>query len=389
MRIGGVERSLIGLLNTIDYQKYSVDLFLFNHDGDLLNQIPENVNLLRTISPYDLMIAPVTEILKRFRPDVLLTKLFAKRKARKYCTKNGLANQNMVYPLYLQKEFLKILPQINSKNYDLAISFVTPHLIAAKKVNAKKRISWIHTDYSFFEFDKLAEKEMWDAYDYIASISEDCTKGFVGQFPELNDKIRLIENILDPDFIKAQSKSFSTENEMPVIADGFRFLSAGRFTHQKNFDNVPAIASELKRLGLKFKWYLIGFGGDEELINQKIKELEMEEIVIILGKKENPYPYMAACDIYIQPSRFEGKAVTVREAQILEKPIVITNYATSSSQLKDGFDGLIVSLDNQQCAKSIYELTQNSELIQELIENCRNSDYSNKSEVEKIYELIK
>lgn len=389
LRIGGVERSLIGLLNSFDYTKCQVDLFLFIHDGELMNLLPKEVNLLPENKKYKGLLISLKENLKIGNFDLLIQKQKAKTRAKNFIQKRRLSNQNLVYSNYLQKYALKVLPEIDSQEYDLAISFLTPHYIAVQKVNAKKRIAWIHTDYSFFEFDKHAEKEMWDAYDYIASISEDCTKGFVGQFPELNDKIRLIENILDPDFIKEQSKSFSAENEMTVIKDGFRFLSAGRFTHQKNFDNVPAIAAELKKLGLNFRWYLIGYGGDEELILEKIREFKMEETVIILGKKENPYPYMASCDIYIQPSRFEGKAVTVREAQILAKPVVITNYATSNSQLKDGFDGLIVSLDNQQCAQSIYELTQNTELIQKLIENCRNSEYGNKSEVEKIYELIK
>ena len=77
----------------------------------------------------------------------------------------------------------------------------------------------------------------------------------------------------------------------------------------------------------------------------------MQERVIILGKKNNPYPYMRACDLYVQPSRYEGKAVTVREAQLLGKPVVITNYATSASQLEDGADGVIVPMDNAGCAE--------------------------------------
>ena len=109
---------------------------------------------------------------------------------------------------------------------------------------------------------------------------------------------------------------------------------------------------------MNVKWYLIGLGPDEELIRKKIEETGMQEHVIILGKKENPYPYMKACDIYVQPSRHEGKCVAVREAQILGKPVIITNYETSVSQLKDGYDGVIVSMDNEKCAQGIAEVIQ-------------------------------
>lgn len=114
----------------------------------------------------------------------------------------------------------------------------------------------------------------------------------------------------------------------------------------------------------------------------------MQENVVLLGKKENPYPYIKACDIYVQPSRYEGKAVAVREAQILNKPVVITDFPTSKSQLKDGFDGIIVPIDNQGCAEGICNLIKDKELQQRLIENTKITDYTNKQELEKIYALL-
>lgn len=114
----------------------------------------------------------------------------------------------------------------------------------------------------------------------------------------------------------------------------------------------------------------------------------MEEYAIILGKKVNPYPYIKACDLYIQPSRYEGKCVTVREAQILNKPVVITNYATAGSQLTDGFDGIVVPMDNQGCAEGIIQLLNNKKLMHRLSENTKTVDYTNSKEVEKLYSII-
>ena len=136
-------------------------------------------------------------------------------------------------------------------------------------------------------------------------------------------------------------------------------------------------------------WYLIGYGGDEALIRQKIQEFGMEDHVIILGKKPNPYPYIKACDVYVQPSRYEGKCVAVREAQMLGKPVIITNYATSASQLEDGVDGVIVPVDNEGCARGIADVLSNVNRMKKLSENCCKRDYSNRDEVKKIYALIK
>lgn len=180
--------------------------------------------------------------------------------------------------------------------------------------------------------------------------------------------------------------------EEPVIEkfdkSSINILSIGRFSEAKNFDNVPEICQRIRKKGLDVKWYLIGYGGDEQLIRSKIREYGMEEYVIILGKKENPYPYIKACDVYIQPSRYEGKCVAVREAQMLAKPVIITNYATSASQLEAGVDGMIVPLDIEECANAISEIIQNKDLLKKLSENCRQRDYSNMEELQKLYRLM-
>ena len=151
---------------------------------------------------------------------------------------------------------------------------------------------------------------------------------------------------------------------------------------------MPDICRRVLALGCDVKWYLIGFGGDEALIRQRIQDAGMEERVIILGKKENPYPYIKACDLYVQPSRYEGKCVSVIEAQILNKPVVITDYTTSASQLEDGVDGVIVSMDNEGCAEGIAAVLRNEELRRKLIENTKTRDYTNAQEITKLYALI-
>ncbi len=167
-------------------------------------------------------------------------------------------------------------------------------------------------------------------------------------------------------------------------------LSIGRFCPAKNYDNVPDISRRMIAHGVEaLKWYIIGYGGDEVLIRQKIAEVGMEKHVILLGKKENPYPYIKACDIYVQPSRYEGKSVTVREAQMLCKPVAVTAYPTASSQIQDGVDGVIVPLDNEGCAQGLARFIADTDLQSRIVNYLHTHDYASAFEVEKIYELLK
>ena len=114
----------------------------------------------------------------------------------------------------------------------------------------------------------------------------------------------------------------------------------------------------------------------------------MEDYVVILGKKENPYPYIRSCDLYVQPSRYEGNCVCVREAQLLGKPVVITRYPTSASQLEDGVDGVIVPMENEECAAGIVKLLRDPEKMAQLSACCKQRDYSRRKEMEKLYRLM-
>ena len=385
MEIGGAERALLGLLSSIDYSKYDVDLFLLRHSGELLDLIPNEVNLLPEIPQYRAVMLPMVSALKDGQINVVLGRLVGKIKAKNYSIKHP-AQSSAVAIDYSHKYVVDSLPKVNDKNYDCAISFLTPHYIVSKKVNANKKIAWIHTDYSTVSVDIESELKMWSQYDYIASISNDVTNAFLVKFPSLEDKIVLIENILSEDFIEKQSNLFDVSGEMQ--SDSIKLLSVGRFCEAKNFDNVPEIASLIKAKGIDFKWYIIGYGSDEALIKSKIAQYDMEDTVIILGKKDNPYPYIKACDIYVQPSRYEGKCVAVREAQILDKPVVITNYTTAQSQLNDGFDGAIVPMDNAGCANALADFILDKDKQNQFISNMKTTDYSNQNEVEKIYKLI-
>lgn len=412
MEIGGAETALVGLLNALDPARVYVDLFLYDHRGEMMQFIPEWVNLLPQIPKYSMLERPIVELVKRGFWGIAAARLWAKLIGK--LTNVPSFSMDVFTSLFTNKLLPTICPQ---KRYDLAISFLTPHTYVKNKVMAKKKIAWIHTDYTIYPIAKNVELPIWSSYNYIASISKDVTNTFLQVFPSLAPKIVEIENILSPTFVRkraeledvsselmgrgkklillsigrySEQKNFENAAEIckKLIEEMTKLLSIGRFSEAKNYDNVPDICRKMVDNGVDVEWYIIGYGGDEALIRQKIKEAGMEEHVILLGKRSNPYPYIKACDIYVQPSRYEGKSVTVREAQMLCKPVVVTNYPTAPSQIRSGIDGVIVPMDNEGCAHGLAEVICDKPLQERIIAHLKTHDYGNESEVEKIYELI-
>ena len=425
LELGGAEMSLIGLLHALDYSRYDADLFVYSHQGELMRFVPKEVRLLPEIPAYAYIERPMKDALLKGQFGVVFGRLLAKGRHKitststrtSTRTSTGMSSDEEKLSLsltlkqdasifqYVMNGVEPFLPSLHHLGeYDLAVSFLTPHNIILNKVKAKKKICWIHTDYSKISVNAALELPIWSGYDEVVSISKDVTRAFLKVFPSLESKIVEIHNILPASFVKARAEEISAEEvtkEMPREDGVVNLLSIGRFTYQKNYDNVPEIlknvnvnanANDCKEVDVvvdvKIKWYLIGYGGDEALIRQRIKEAGMEDRVIILGKKENPYPYIKACDIYVQPSRYEGNAVTVREAQMLGKPVVVTNYATAPSQIQDGVDGIIVPMDNEGCATGIARFLNDKQKQHAIAHYLATHDYSNVAEVEKLYKLI-
>ena len=356
LELGGAEMSLIGLLESLDYPKVEVDLFVYSHQGELMKHIPPQVSLLPEIPEYKQIERPIKDVLKDGYFRIALARLGAKRRFAKYAKQKRPIDGAAVFS-YVAKSLSPILPDINpGKEYDVAVSYLTPHNFVLAKVRAKERVAWIHTDYSRIDVNTELELPVWSGYDRIVSISPDVTKSFLKVFPSLEGKIEERPNVVPSEYVRKRSEEISlqtVEKEMPKVPGRINLLSVGRFCQAKNYDNVPDICRRIKEKGVDVCWYLIGYGGDEGLIRNRIAEAGMAEYVRILGKKDNPYPYMMACDIYVQPSRYEGSPMTVLEANALGKPIVLTAFPTAGSVAGSCSNCAIVPLDNGGCAEGL------------------------------------
>ncbi|MCH5222366.1 MAG: glycosyltransferase [Muribaculaceae bacterium] len=389
LEIGGAETSLIGLLQALDPNRVDVDLFLNEHRGEMMKYIPSYVRVLPELKPYSTIEQPIVAAIKKGCWGIVIGRLMARLKYLCFRKKEVEAAESALYA-YVGKYVTRFLPSLNKYGeYDLAISFLIPHNIVLEKVNAKKKICWIHTDYSSIKVDKDEEETVWGAYDNIVSISPKVSESFCSVFPTLSNKLVEIENIIPRQVVLTRSREF-LPLDMPNFDTGLNLLTIGRYSYAKGLDRIPALCRKIIDSGLNIRWYIIGYGNNNLLaeIERQIGLYKVEDRVIVLGKKDNPYPYIMQCDWYIQPSRYEGKCVAVREAQLLEKPVIITDYPTALSQIIDGHDGFIVPNDIEACSEGIAKLLTNEDAKATVINNLRKVDAAGASEINKLYNFV-
>ncbi|MED1511401.1 glycosyltransferase [Bacillus proteolyticus] len=386
MEVGGVERSLISMLEGFDYKKYAVDLMLYRHQGDFMELVCNKVNLLEEIPQYTTFRKSIGETLKDKEYGIGFSRILSKINTRFAGKAKGIVETGYYQMQLMWKYAIPFLPKLD-KEYDVAISYLWPHYFVADKVKAKKKIAWIHTDYSTIETDIEMDLKVWNKFDCIVAVSEACKNAFLKKYSALKNKVIVMENITSPQFIRDMANE---EIDTPMLLDNrFKVITVARLSHAKGIDNAVRALRILKDKGYEnIAWYVVGYGGDETMIKNLIRDLKLENSFVLLGKQINPYPYIKEADLYVQPSRYEGKAVTVGEAQILAKPVLITNYTTANSQVKNGVDGYITELSVEGIADGIEKLYKDATVRKQLANNCSNTDYSNKYELNKLYEVI-
>ena len=391
LEVGGIERSLVGLLDVLDYTRYDVDVLLFSRKGELLDTVSPHCTILPEIPRCATLLEPIRTVLLKGHVLLAAARLLTRRKVDRRFTESGAdakAADGLVFA-QLQGYWdssIRFLPKLKGE-YDAAISFMWPHHFAAYKVRAKKRFAWIHTDYTIAILDKEKDEAVWRRFDRIAAVSDAVGDAFSQVYPALRDKIVTVENILPQSFVRKSATEYIPQ-DMPHHAGEYRLLTVGRYCYPKAFDRAVRVSRILKDRGVPFRWYVIGYGAQEAQLAEWIRQENVEDVFILLGKKTNPYPYMAQCDLYVQPSRYEGKAVTVREAQMLCRPILITDFQTARSQVTEGKDAVIAPQDETQLAEAIEALLLDENKRASFSAFMASHDYSNAEQVERIYQMI-
>lgn len=374
MVLGGVEKELITILKRMPPNEYNVTVLVFyTSDVDIMKQIPEHVKII----------------------DLNIDKNYYCSSCFELCKRRIRKGKVIEAGEILLKRFLGIgMTHVNinmseipfcEDRYDTAICY---HMHApltlrfvAEKIEADKKIVWIHNDFKSTKFpvDKL--KKYLDRFQEIIAVSYQVEKEFMQMCPEYREKLHLCHNIVDVEEI-VQKSDESITDEIFTVGEEPKLLTVGRFTHQKAFDIAIKAAQILKRLNVKFKWFFIGAGELETEYRKLINEYNVEDKVFILGKKNNPYPYIKNCDIYIQPSRHEAYSIVMLEAKVLHRPIICSRFAGAEEQIIDQKNGCIVSLENvEELAETIEELLRDipkrTRFIKELQEENREDGWEN------------
>ncbi|MGG0185169.1 glycosyltransferase [Bacillus rhizoplanae] len=381
LNCGGAEKALISLLETINYSMYNVDLFLFKHEGLFFSKIPQQVNLLEEPFEYRYFDMPMKtasiECIKKGRVDIALARLCA---GYIFKSEQNRARCEQRIWKYVSKSLGRI-----DKNYDVAIGYLekNPVYFCIDKVKAKKKIGFIHNDYGELGMDSDIDMGYFAKLDSIVTVSGECANALKERFPMYKKKVKVMYNIVSPNMINKMSLE-----KIDMKDKGTKIVSVGRLNYQKGFEMAIEACKELRSDGYKITWYVIGEGEEKAHLEKMIEENDLEGKFILLGIKENPYPYIREADIYVQPSRFEGKSIAIDEAKILHKPIVVTNFSTAKDQIKNKENGIIVEMDPHAISGGIKELIDNKELRNKLIDNLSKEELGTESEIEKLYTLF-
>lgn len=375
---GGVSKSLASLLNTIDYDVYNVDLFLFSRQGLFLDQVPSNVNILKETTTLRELIFTFKYIaaFKRLLSIVLCKRITSLEKRWRLFWK---LNKKSFRP--------------NSKKYDCAISYNDGvelyYMVDCLCANVK--IAWNHTNYTnSFTYKPTLDKFYYDRVNYIVTISEECAYTLKRVFPENADKVRIIENIVLKDTLMSLAEvenpydSYSIDRDTTVIC-----TVAGLYV-RKGFDYASVALGNLKKEGIKFLWFIVGGGPEENEIKDLVRNNNIENETFFLHQQSNPYKFVKWADIFLLTSHAEGKSIAIEEAKLLEKPILITHFASAFDQIESGKSGLVAEMTNDSVTEKLRMLIGDKDLQTNLSNYLKNNTHSNRDKnINALYSLIK
>lgn len=380
--IGGGEKSLVNLLQAFDYSKYSVYLYTLKENGILESILPSQVKLVDCSTNF-----------KKFRLSLFKSVFeFLKDKQYRfawnrimYCILSRIIRNRTISEQKCWKYLKNIIGEIEGY-YDVAIGYLekSSNYCCIDCVQAKYKVGWVHTDYNKLEADRDFDLKYFLKLNKIITVSEECSTILKENFKNCSDKVTVIENIISNHLI---TKLANEPIDLGGRSDELIIVSVGRLSYEKGFDIAIESANQLRGKNISFKWLVIGDGPERINLQEKIINYNLLECFYLIGADINPYKYVKQADIYVQPSRFEGKSIAIEEAKLLAKPIIVTNFSTVKNQIEDEVTGLIVDIDPVSITDGIVKLMDKN-LRFKLNFNLERIATSNFREIEKLYQVI-
>lgn len=375
MSIGGIPKACVDFANQLK-EYCEVVILMKNTTGNLIKELSKEISVKIVQTPsFKKTIKRLIQNHKYFVLIKYILQYFCwTRLSNRWVKVNNLTVKN--YGIYEDDE------------YDCAIAYhgmnISQLLMTLYGVKAKKKIAWIHGDHPFEGVNKQDVNDIYNEFDKIYCVSPSVCTRFLTDFPGLGNKVDSYKNLLNTDKIRKLAQETTDEK---VTNNCLKIVTVGRVSTEKGQEMIPEIVAKLKEKGIEVCWYIVGDGSDLERIKKISEKWNVSESVKFLGAKTNPYPYMEMCDIYVQPSYTEGYCLTVCEAAILGKPIVLTEIAAAEI-LENNKTAIVVKPCADDLANGIEKLIKDPSLKQEIEENLLMIDLSNRKEISKLLEFI-
>ncbi len=377
MNLGGTEKALLSFINALEKKEVSVKLLLLEKGGILYDQIPSWVSV-EIFSDFH-KIKPIiyNPPLKLIKQDLKKNKWFsAVNHLIRYINVKTTKRWYLNYIAALK--FVKKTYQT-----DIAIAFAGPSdfitYFVHNNILAQQKIQWIHFDVSKMVYRTNFGNKYYQYFDDIYCVSKNAQLVFNKKFPNYSHKTKVFKNIVS----KKQLQELAEKGEtFKDNFQGIRIVTLGRLSEEKGQLMIPNVVKQLEKEEIKFRWYLIGDGNLKEELQNQINKLKINDKLVLLGAKINPYAYVKNCDIYVQSSYHEGYCLTVHEAKIFNKPVIVTNVASASNLIVDGEDGLIVEISEKGICSGVKRLLKEKTLREKFSQNILSKETIN--EIDKL-----
>ncbi len=349
MNIGGVEKALLGELESYPPENNDVTVAMLEQKGGFLPYLPKHIKVIElpfyAENKHIFNNPPLQNIKKAFR----IGKYFLSFKLLyAYICLKLTGTQKTLYNL-----IFKHVPKLQ-ENYDKAFAYAGPFpfidYFVTQKVSAKEKEVWIHYDVSKINPDTGIINQLYHEYNNINIVSTQGKYIFDKKFSRFANNTRFYPNKI------SQTKifEFATNKENPYNNNCINIVTVGRVSKEKGQFMTLKVVRQLLNNGYNVTWHYIGDGNDINNCKQEAKRLNITNNVLFYGAIPNPYPYMKYCDIYVQPSIHEGFCITLAEAKIFNIPIIATNFTGAKEQLKGyNYPNIIVDFSSSSIFNGI------------------------------------
>ena len=391
MNCAGSEKSFLSFLSCLDFERFNVTLLLAKREGLLLDQLPKEVNV---------------QVMEKYGDMFLLSGKNAAKTLIDCFVKENPLTLFEIFPWFVKTlfsrgekrssaatwmwlHFMKKMPAVR-EHYDVAVAYWGDRTMfyMCDKVNADKKLAWLHFDYANPPRDDEIYRGYFEKCDKVVTVSRLVDESLKAKLPEIADRCVMMENITNPKQIW----------DLALVGDTFpdkhfhgkRILTIGRIGEQKGLDLVVPVLKRLREEKCDVRWYVLGDGEPEykTWLSQLLLDNGVADMMIFLGTTVNPHSYLRDCDIYAQPSRHEGKPISVEEAKIMYKPILASHYLSAPEQLEDGALGVICPISSEGIYEGIRRMLTDEALCDRLTEPLASRKFGNPEEIEKFYGML-